>query len=160
MSTAKTDPMTDQPGAAMSPFAILSQTGFFRDLTPGQLRSVVKLSRRQACDEGQQIYSIGEPARTAYVLVGGMVRLTIGLGHRSASAGDIIRRGELFGWAALTPASSLRIATASCLAPCTLLAIDGAGLIALMEDDHTLGYRLMTQLNRLITGTLTTFAAG
>ena len=28
------------------------------------------------------------------------------------------------------------------------------------EQDHTLGYRLMTQLNRLMTGTLTTFAGG
>ena len=34
------------------------------------------------------------------------------------------------------------------------------GLIELMNGDHTLGYHLMTQLNLLITGTLTAFAAG
>lgn len=152
--------MTNQTAAAMTPFVILSQTGFFQDLTPDQLRSVAALSCMQECSQGQQIYNIGEPANMVYVLRRGMVRLAIGLGNRNASAGDILRRGEVFGWAALTPASSLRIATASCLTPCRFLAIDGAGLIGLMEDDHTMGYRLMIQLNRLITGTLTAFAAG
>lgn len=152
--------MTNQTAEAMSPFVILSQTGFFRDLSTEQLRKVAGLSRMQARGEGEQIYGIGEPAVSAYVLVDGMVRLAIGLGTRSASAGDILRRGQVFGWAALTPASNLRIATATCLTPCRFLALDGAELIALMDQDHTLGYRVMTRLNRLITGTLTAFAAG
>ena len=49
---------------------------------------------------------------------------------------------------------------ASCLSRCDMLAVDGVGLLNLMEQDHTLGYRLMTQLTRLITGTLTAFASG
>ena len=152
--------MMNQPTATMTPLEILSQTDFFQQLAPEQLRSVARLSRLEECGEGQQIYHLGEPAMTAYVLVQGMVRLAIGLGSRNASAGDFLRRGDVFGWAALTPASRVRIATASCLTPCALLAIDGAGLLGLMEADHTLGYRLMCQLNRLITGTLTAFAAG
>ncbi len=75
-------------------------------------------------------------------------------------AGDILRRGDLFGWAALTPRCNVRIATASCLTPCTLLVLDGPGLVRLMDGDHTLGYRLMRQLNDLISGTLTAFAGG
>ncbi len=152
--------MTNQTAAANTPFVILSQTGFFRDLTPEQLRRVAALSRMQQCDAGHRVYNIGEPATKAYVLVRGMVRLAIGLGERNASAGDILRRGELFGWAALTPDSTVRIATASCLTPCRFLVIDGAELIGLMEEDHTLGYHLMTRLTRLITSTLTAFAAG
>lgn len=145
--------------AAMTPFVILSQTAFFQDLTAEQLRRIAALSRMEHGVQGQQVYHIGQPAALAYVLVRGTVRLAIGMGARHASAGDLVRRGELFGWAALTPASNVRIATASCLTPCRFLTIDGAGLVHLMEDDHTLGFRLMTQLNRLITGTLTTFAA-
>jgi CRP-like cAMP-binding protein len=140
--------------------AILSQTDFFRALTPAQLDRVALLSEIQHCDEGQQVYRIGEPATSIYVLVQGMVRLAVGFGGRNASAGNVLRRGEVFGWAALTPSSNLRIATASCLTPCTFLLINGDSLIHLMEGDHTLGYRLMTKLNRLITGTLTAFAGG
>ena len=152
--------MTNPSATAMTPFVILSHTDFFHDLTPEQLRRVAGLSCMQDCSQGQLIYNIGEAASTVYVLVHGMVRLAIGRGNRNASAGDILRRGEVFGWAALTPASSVRIATASCLTSCSFLAIDGAGLIELMDADHTLGYHLMTQLNLLITGTLTAFAAG
>ena len=81
-------------------------------------------------------------------------------GDRNANAGKIVRRGEVFGWAALTPSCNLRFATASCLMPCSLLAVDGAGLMAHMEQDHTLGYRVMTQVTRLITSTLTAVAGG
>ncbi len=152
--------MSKPVAATTTPFAVLSQTAFFEGLTPERLYRVAALSKLQECTEGELVYRIGDSAATVYVLVSGMVRLAIGMGSRQASAGDVLRRGDVFGWAALTPTSRVRIATASCLSPCTFLAIDGAGLLALMEADHTLGFRLATQLNRLVTGTLTTFAAG
>ena len=152
--------MTNDLTDAMAPADVLAQTGFFGELTPAQLERVAALSKAQDCDEGQQVYRIGDPANLVYVLLRGMVRHSIGYGGRNASVGDVLRRGEVFGWAALTPTCNVRIATATCLTPCRFLAIDGAGLIGLMEQDHTLGYRLMTQLTRLITGTLTAFAGG
>jgi CRP-like cAMP-binding protein len=152
--------MTNDLTDAMAPADVLAQTGFFGELTPVQLERVAALSKAQDCGEGQQVYRIGDPANLVYVLLRGMVRHSIGYRGRNASVGDILRRGEVFGWAALTPTCNVRIATATCLTPCRFLAIDGAGLIGLMEQDHTLGYRLMTQLNRLITGTLTAFAGG
>ena len=152
--------MTNATTEETTPFRILSQTNFFGQLTPSQLECVTALSTVQDCEEGQQVYRVGDPANVVYVLVHGTVRHAIGFGNRNASVGDILRRGELFGWAALTPPRNVRIATACCLTHCRFLVIDGAGLIALMEHDHTLGYRLMTQLNRLITSTLTSFAGG
>ncbi len=152
--------MPNERTAVLTPSQILSQTGFFGELTPGQLEQVVAHTKLQDFDEGQQIYRIGDPAKLIYVLVCGTARQAISFDGRTASVGDILRRGDVFGWAALTPTCSVRIATVSCLTPCRFLAIDGAGLIELMEHDHTLGYRLMTQLNRLITGTMTAFTGG
>ena len=152
--------MTNPLATALTPVAILSRTRFFGQLTAKQLERVAALSEWQQYAEGQKVYRIGEPAAAVYVLVQGMVSLTINFGDRNASAGDIVRRGELFGWAALTPNCNLRIATASCLTSCSLLAVDGTGLVGLMEQDHTVGYRLMTQLSQLISGTLTAFAGG
>lgn len=139
---------------------ILSQTGFFSELSTEQLMLVSSASRIEECVEGYQIYKIGESAKTLYVLIDGMVRFSIGYGKREAFAGDILHRGQVFGWSALTPTSRIRIATASCLGPCSVLAVDGASLLSLMEQNHTLGYRLTSQLNILITGTLTAFAGG
>ena len=152
--------MTNPSIEALTPAEILSKTDFFGGLTPAQLERVAALGKVQDCGEGQQLYRVGDPACLVYVLVHGMVRQSIGFGGRNARVGDILRRGDVFGWAALTPTCNVRIAAASCVTPCSFLAIDGAGLIGLMELDHTLGYRLMTQLNRLITGTLTSFAGG
>jgi toluene monooxygenase system ferredoxin subunit len=41
-----------------------------------------------------------------------------------------------------------------------VLAINGDQLLLLMEADHSLGFRLMKQLNVLITSNLTSFASG
>ena len=150
---------TDSP-EVMTPVEVLSQTGFFRGLSLAQLQRVSAASELQHFDEGQQVYRVSEPARAIYVLVSGTVRHAIGFGDRHANAGDVLRRGEVFGWAALTPSCNLRIATASCLTPCVFLAIDGSSLLHMMEQDHTLGFRLMTELNRLVTGTLTAFTGG
>ena len=152
--------MTYPSAGAATPDAILSQTDFFQGLTPGQINRVAAVSEMQQFESGHQVYRIGEPAKAVYVLVDGTVRMAIGFGGRNAKAGDIVRRGDVFGWAALTPGCNQRIATASCLSACDILAVDGVGLMNLMEEDHTLGYRLMTQLTRLITGTLTAFASG
>lgn len=94
------------------------------------------------------------------MLAEGMVRFTLGFGKRETSAGEIIRRGDVFGWAALVEGYSRRIATAYCLTPCTVVAIDGARLHALMESDHDMGYAVMKKLAVLLTSELTTFAAG
>lgn len=152
--------MTNPLADATTPGGILSQTDFFQGLTPGQIDRVAAVSKMQQFEGGHQVYRIGEPAKAVYVLVAGTVRMAIGFGGRNAKAGDIVRRGDVFGWAALTPGCNQRIATASCLSPCDILAVDGVALMNLMEQDHTLGYRLMTQLTRLITGTLTAFAGG
>lgn len=152
--------MTNEPLPVITAAEVLSQTRFFGDLSETQLEQVSALAEIHECREGVPIYRIGEPAQNVYVLVRGMVRMALGYDGRNASAGDVLRRGEVFGWAALTPHCNRRLATATCLTPCTFLSINGERLLEMMEQDHTLGYRLMTQLSNLITGTLTAFAGG
>ena len=151
------------PRAAAAPPSIgeiLAYTAFFSKLTPRQLDQVSQLFRFEEYPQDSSIYSLSEPAADFYVLVNGMVRFTIGLGDRRTYAGQILKRGEVFGWAALVESAQKRIATALCITPCTVLAINGDQLLILMDQDHSLGYRIMTQLNVLITGNLTAFASG
>ena len=145
---------------APSGVEIVAATGFFAELTPAQRERVAALGRIETYRQDGQIYDIGDAATDFYVLVDGMVRFSIGLGSRRAAAGQVLRRGEVFGWAALVEQAPKRIASASCISPCSMLAINGDQLLLLMEADHSLGYRLMKQLNALITGNLTAFASG
>lgn len=139
---------------------ILAHTTFFADLAPAQLEQVARLVRVEEHPQNGCIYSLGDLATEFYVLVDGMVRFTIGLGDRRTHAGQILGRGEVFGWAALVESAPKRIAAAQCITRCTVLAITGDQLLILMDHDHTLGYRIMKQLNVLITGNLTAFASG
>ena len=139
---------------------LLAQARFFSGLTKAQLERVARLGRMKSFSQDTRIYAIGDAVDHFYVLAEGMVRFTLGLGKRETSAGDIIRRGEVFGWAPLVEGHARRIATAYCLTPCEVVAIDGKALNALMEEDSTLGYALLKKLAVLLTSELVAFAAG
>ena len=147
-------------GAISAGADIVISTGFFAGLAPAQRERVAALGRLENYRQDSQIYNLGDAAADFYVLVDGMVRFSIGLGSRRTAAGQVLRRGEVFGWAALVEQAPKRIASAYCITPCAVLAMSGDQLLLLMEADHSLGFRLMKQLNSLITGNLTAFASG
>ena len=138
----------------------LSRVNFFSKFSGAQRARVASVSRQVHLPAGKQVYQIGDPAYIAYVLVEGRILFSLSVGQRQASAGQVIGHGEVFGWAALVEPGQPRNGSAMTMAPCTALAIDGAALIAMADADHSLGYVLMRALNKIITGTLTAFAAG
>jgi len=142
------------------PVEVLAQARFFSGLSKARLERVAALGRGRFFPQDTRIYTVGDAVDDFYVLADGMVRFTLGLGKRETSAGDIIRRGDVFGWAPLVEGYSRRIATAYCLTPCTVIALGGAELLQLMEGDQSLGYAIMKRLAVLLTSELTTFAAG
>ena len=146
--------------APISVPALLAQARFFSGLTPVQLERVTAIARVERFPQDTRIYALADPAGDFYVLADGMVRFTLGLGKRDTSAGEIIRRGDVFGWAALIESAQKRIATAFCLTSCEVIALNGNELLALMDSDHSLGYAVMKQLSVLLTSELTSFAAG
>ena len=139
---------------------VLAQARFFAGLTPAQLERVAALGRARSFPQDTRIYTVGDAVDDFYVLADGMVRFTLGLGKRDTAAGDIIRRGDVFGWAPLVEGHGRRIATAYCLTACDVIAIDGEALMRLMESDAALGYALMKKLAVLLTSELVAFAAG
>ena len=143
-----------------SGIAVLRQARFFAGLAPAQFEQIARLARVGRFAQDTRIYNLGDAADDFYVLADGMVRFTLGLGKRETSAGEIIRRGDVFGWAALVSGAQKRIATAFCLTSCEVIALNGNELLALMDADHSLGYAMMKQLSVLLTSELTSFAAG
>jgi CRP-like cAMP-binding protein len=139
---------------------VLDQARFFSGLLPAQRERIAEIAALQSFPQDTHIYLGGDTVEDFYVLADGNVRFTLGLGKRETSAGEIIRRGDVFGWAALVEGHSQRIATAYCLTACEVVAIRGEKLLALMERDHSTGYALMKALAALLTSELVAFAAG
>ncbi len=139
---------------------LLREARFFSGLAAAPLERIARLGRVRSFPQDTRIYAVGDAVDNFYVLGEGMVRFTLGLGKRDTAAGDIIRRGDIFGWAPLVEGHERRIATAYCLTACEVVAIDGAALNRLMEADSALGYALLKKLAVLLTSELVAFAAG
>jgi len=139
---------------------LLARAAFFRRMKPEQRQKIASLAELRSLAAGETIYRVGESAEHFYVLVQGMVRFSLPMGQRQVTAGEVIRHGEVFGWAALIEDARQRIATASCITASTALVIDGQALLREMAQDHSLGYAVMKEVSLLVISTLTAYAAG
>lgn len=140
--------------------AAIEHAAFFSSLSADERKSVASVAKMVEFPSERDIYTLGERADYCYVLVRGMVRFNLRLGNRTAAAGEILRQGDLFGWAALIRTAQRRIATASCATPCVIVAIEGDALLRLMDQDHSLGYAIMSRVSLLITSTITALVTG
>src|SRR5260370_20956487 len=121
----------------LRPRAIL---GGVSDPTIGNIAAIAK---PQTIEEGETLYSVGDPARSAYVVAAGRLRFILGGDGRPAAQGTIIRAGDILGWAALLGNQPRRIATVIALEQCRLLDIDGDALLRSLGRDPRPGYLVM-----------------
>ena len=138
----------------------IEQAPLFAALAPEQRARIADIAQVREFQAGSDIYGFGDAALHCYVLMRGVVRFRLPVGGRTAAAGDIIRRGELFGWAALIRGSQRRMGVASCGTDCCVATIDGNALLRLMDSDHSMGYAIMTGISLITTGTITSLVTG
>ena len=137
----------------------LHATQLFKGVSDATLRALEGLARRESFAEAVALYDIGDPADDLYVLESGRVEFRIGREDRTHQAGFMLRRGEVFGWAALLEGHPKRIAQAACMEPSVLLRIEGSRALQVLEADPLSGFHVMRQLSHLITRQLTSSGA-
>lgn len=138
--------MTEQPDK----LDVLAKAELFTNIDERTLAQIAGISEFRQYDEGDTIYQMGDAADSAFVMVTGRVRFTLGVGNRPGSGGSIMTSRMTFGWAALVDEHPRRVATASCLEPSLLLAIDGHRLLSILEQDTTAGFLVMRRLAAMI----------
>jgi len=127
----------------------------FADISEATKTRLERLTRRETFESGSILYDIGDTTDDLYILESGRVEFRFGRDDRTSAAGFILRKGEVFGWAALLEDQPLRIARAVCVEDSTLLRLNGEEAVELLSADPESGYRVMRQLNTLITTHLT-----
>jgi len=130
---------------------ILRATEILRGVSEPTLEKIAGVARPQRVEEGETLYSVGDPARSAYVVAAGRLRFILGGDGRPAAQGTIIPAGDILGWAALLADQPRRIATVIALEDCLLLDIDGAALLRILDQDSRAGYLVMQRLAKMIT---------
>ena len=122
----------------------------FSGIADATLAALTGLAKPEEFAEGSTLYKPGDPADDFFVLDAGRVEFQIGRDERTSPAGFMLRKGEVFGWAALLDDHPARIATARVLEKSTLLRINGKAALKVLESDAASGYLVMRRLSALI----------
>lgn len=122
----------------------------FNGLNSSIIERLVSLARRESHPAGAVLYKPGDPAQDLYVLDSGRIEFLVGRGDRAAPGGFMLRKGEVFGWAALLDGYPARIASARCLEDSSVLRINGKSVLGVLEGDPAAGFTVMRRLAALI----------
>jgi CRP-like cAMP-binding protein len=131
--------------------SVLGKTPILQGVSAATLAKIAAIAEPLAVDEGDTLYSLGDPARSAYIVISGRLRFTLGGDGRPEANGSIIPPGDILGWAALLVDQPRRIATVMALEPCRLLVIEGKALLQILEDEPRAGFLVMQRLAKMIT---------
>jgi toluene monooxygenase system ferredoxin subunit len=122
----------------------------FNGLAASTIEALSALAKRESYAPGEVLYRPGDPADDFFVLDAGRVEFLVGRGERTAPDGFMLKKGEVFGWAALLDGYPARIASARCLEQSTVLRINGKAASKVLEADSGSGYLVMRRLAGLI----------
>src|SRR5207248_6537362 len=128
----------------------------FNGIERSTLDALASLARSETFPSGTVLYRPGDAAEDFFVLDEGRVEFLIGRGERTAPGGFMLKKGEVFGWAALLDGYPNRIASARCLERSSLLRINGKSALAVLEKDPSAGFVVMRRLAALIARYLAT----
>ena len=129
----------------------LKVSELFKGASDTAIARLDALARREEHEGPSTLYGVGDPADDLYILESGRVEFVIGRGDRTSPAGFMLRKGEVFGWAALLEDHPRRIAKAACLEKSTVLRLKGVEVLKVLADEPASGYLVMRQLSTLIT---------
>ncbi|MDB5808724.1 MAG: methanesulfonate monooxygenase [Betaproteobacteria bacterium] len=133
----------------------VNSTELFAGIPDATLQAIIGLAKREEVGGGKTLYDVGDPSHDFFILESGRVEFLIGRDQHMSPAGFMLRKGEVFGWAALLENQPHRIARATCLEPSQLLRINGHQALELLAADPAAGYVVMRRLSSLIARYLT-----
>lgn len=135
----------------------LTLASIFEGISAESQTALSALARHETHEAGSTIYDVGDTVEDLYLLESGRVEFMLGREDRTSPGGFMIRKGELFGWAALVADQPRRIARATCKEDSTVIALNGEQVRKVLEDAPADGHRVMSNLVQLITRYLASF---
>ena len=136
--------------AAESIVEILRQTMPLQVAGDDLLRKIAVLGRRDSCDKGVLLYDVGEDADDIYIIVSGKVEHTLEPGAHARISTQVLKQGDVFGWAALLEKTPRRLAKAVCMEPTEIVRISGDDLLRALATDPDAGDVVMSRFATMI----------
>jgi len=126
----------------------LRQIYLLANLPESMMQELASLVQLRIFSENATIYREGEEAQDFYMLLKGKVLL-----EREASPSIMVSLGAVksgfsFGWSALLPGWSYTTIAISA-EPCEILTIPGRDILRVLEENHSIGYRFLTEVVKI-----------
>lgn len=98
---------------------------------------------------GEIIFRRGEPAATFYSLKRGKILLEQRISEKVTISMGTVKPGYSFGWSSMLGDEKFTLDTV-CGEPCEVLSIRAKTMLAMLEEDHSMGYRFMHRLLHMV----------
>jgi len=132
---------------------LLRSFPYFAGVGSESVKAVAAIADERDFQSGEALFREGDPARYLYILRQGQVDISYRLHGGKERVVDTVVGGELLGWSAVVePHRST--ATGVAREAGRAIYIDAAGIRRLCEQDPVLGYRLFTQVARMLSSRL------
>ncbi len=122
---------------------------YFSGVSDESLKQIAMLSDEKDLAANEEVFADEATMEYLYIITRGEVDIQCVFDGGGRKVVDTLVPGELLSWSALVEPYK---ATAAAVAtkPGALITIEAAGLRALMEKDHTLGFILMTEVAKAV----------
>jgi len=146
-ASSKPDSGGIEAGGAMPQelYALIKQQPFFKGLDPHQLQLLADSAMLTHFETGQTILKEGSPANRFYLILEGKVVIESEMVERGMIPIQTLGPGDDLGWSWLFPPFFLQL-SARALMPTKTIFFYGTGLREQCEQDHELGYQLLTRI--------------
>ncbi|MCF8082277.1 MAG: Crp/Fnr family transcriptional regulator [Deltaproteobacteria bacterium] len=119
------------------------------NLTQPMLENMRPLTELSLFGERHVVYKKGEPAKYFYMLIKGKVILEVEAAEGLMISLGAVKPGYSFGWSSLLSGSEYST-YAICVEPCEMMAIPGDKFLELLERNHSIGYKFMNSVARIL----------
>ena len=125
--------------------ALLAAQPFLKGLSRPQLEVLADNAMEVAFPAGKMIFNEGLAANRFYIILEGEVALESAAGKKAGQLVQTIHAGDVLGWSWLFPPYSIHL-SARALAPTKTIFFYGTRLREQCEQDHELGYQIMSRI--------------
>ena len=130
-------------------YTLVAQQPFFKGLSPQQLQLLTDSAMEMQFESGQSIIQEGSPANRFYLILEGRVVLESEVAERGLVTIQTLVPGDDLGWSCLFPPYLLHF-SARAVAPTRTIFFYGTRLRDQCEEDHELGYQLMSRITAVL----------
>jgi CRP-like cAMP-binding protein len=128
---------------------VLRRYPYFAGIDDESLKQLAMIAEEKSVPADMVMFREGDPANYLSIILKGEVNIQYLFGNNELRTVDTLVEGDLLMWSALVePYKTTAVGTTN--KPTLLARIDSARLRALCEKEPILGYRLMTQVAKLL----------